>query len=210
MSEKTTAQLRPGNALRFLWRSLLVGLAYTLATVIGGMVAQATGLPTPAMAAGASPTQALMTTFLAGVVIALALGPLATRLTVPTVERAALLFGMIFVLNSLLSVIEALFFTTLPVDEQVYGMVVAAVGHIGLAVSLALLFRPASEARNLLTMLRETLRQRRWASWAWRVAPAGVGGGWGGVAGCSDSTTWVITLAAMAVSVGAKSTWVAG
>ncbi|MFQ6059529.1 MAG: hypothetical protein ACE5MB_11695 [Anaerolineae bacterium] len=174
MIEKTTAQIRVRNALGVLWRSLVIGLGFTLATMVGGMVARVIGLPLPAMASRMDPTQALVTTFLAGVVIGLTLGPLSTRLTLPTAERAGLLFVVIFVLNSLINVIEALFFTTIPAAEQLYGLVTSAIGHVGLAVPLALLFRPASVERGLLTALQETLSQRRWTSWAWRFGLAGL------------------------------------
>ena len=174
MVGRTTAQIRIRNALGILWRSLAVGLGYTLATMIGGMVAGALGLPLPEVASRMDPTQALLTTFLAGLVIGLTLGPLATRLALPTTQRAGLLFAVIFVLNSLINVIEALFFTTIPAAEHLYGLVTSAIGHAGLAVLLALLFRPASVERELLTALRETLSWRRWTSWAWRFGLAGL------------------------------------
>ena len=174
MAEKTAYRTYTRNALGILWRSLVVGLGYTLATMMGGMVAQAVGLPIPAMASRMDPTQALLTTFLAGVVIGLTLGPLSTRLPIPTAQRAGLLFVVIFMLNSLISVIEALFFTTVPAAEYRYTLVTSAIGHAGLAVLLALLFRPASVEWGLLAALRETLSQRQWTSWAWRFGLAGV------------------------------------
>ncbi len=174
MAEKTTYRTHARNALRILWRSLVAGLGYTLATMIGGMVAQAVGLPIPAMASRMDPTQALLTTFLAGVIIGLTLGPLSTRLLIPAAQRAGLLFVVIFMLNSLISVIEALFFTTVPAAEYLYTLVTSAIGHAGLAVLLALLFRPASVEWGLLTALRGTFGQRQWTSWAWRFGLAGV------------------------------------
>ena len=174
MVEKTTAQTRIRNAPGILWRSLVVGLGYTLATIVGGVVAEALGLPLPEVATRMDPTQALVTTFLAGLVIGLTLGPLSARLALPTAECAGLLFAVIFVLNSLINVIEALFFTTIPAAEQLYGLVTSAIGHAGLALLLGLLFRPASVERGLLTALRETLSRRRWTSWAWRFGLAGL------------------------------------
>ena len=174
MAEKVTYQTRACSVLGILWSSLVVGLGYTLATMIGGMVAQVMGLPLPEVASRVNPTQALVTTFLAGVVIGLTLGPLSARLALPTAQRAGLLFVVIFVLNSLISVVEALFFTTIPAAEYLYTLVTSAIGHIGLAVLLSLLFRPASVERGLLTALRETLGRRRWTSWVWRFGLAGL------------------------------------
>ncbi|HEY63473.1 MAG TPA: hypothetical protein G4O02_02775 [Caldilineae bacterium] len=174
MVEKVTRQISIRSALGVLWRSLVVGLGFTLATMIGGMVAQAVGLPLPEMARRMEPTQALATTFLSGVIIGLTLGPLAARLTLPTVQRVGVMFMVLFVLNSLINVIEAFFFTTTPAAEQAYGLLTFAIGHAGLAVLLGLLFRPASVDQGLLTALQETLSQRQRISWAWRFGLAGL------------------------------------
>jgi len=173
MTERAAHQTRTRSALGVLWRSVAIGLTYTLATMIGGMIAGAVGLPIPSMASRIDPTQAMVTTFLAGTIIGLTLGPLSARLTLPMAQRAGLLFTMIFMLNSLISVIEALFFTTVPFAEYLYGMVTSAVGHAVLATLLAWLFRPAFVEQHLLSALRETLSRRRWTSWAWRFGLAG-------------------------------------
>ena len=167
-------QTRTRGRRGILRNSLVVGLGYVLATMIGGVVAQVLGLPLPEAASTMDPTQTLATTFLAGAVIGLALGPLSARLALPTGQRAGLLFAVIFVLNSLINVIEALFFTTIPAAEQVSGLLTSASGHAGLAVLLALLFRPTCVERGLLTALRDTLSRRRWTSWAWRFGLAGL------------------------------------
>lgn len=173
MAEQVIRQIRVHRPLGVLWRALVVGLGYTVVTMIGGMVIQILALPLPEMANQVDATRSLVTTFLAGLVIGLILGPLATRLTLPTAQRAGLLFVVLFVLNSLINVMEALFFTTIPAAEQVSGLLSAALGQAGLAILLALLFQPTFVERGLLTALRETLGQRRWTSWVWRIGLAG-------------------------------------
>jgi len=174
MSDKRTYQSRARSALGLLWRSLVVALGYTLAVMIGGMTTQALSLPTPSLAAGMDQAQIMLALVLSGLLISLCLGPLSARLTVPTSQRAGLLLAVLFILNALINVIEALFFTTMPVAEQVTGLLTSAVGHIGLALLLAVLFRPPSVERGLLTALREILGHRKWTSWAWRIVLAGV------------------------------------
>jgi hypothetical protein len=174
MTEGRRHLISARSALGVLWRSLVTGLGYTLFTTIGGMVAQALGLPLPEVAGGMDPMQALLGTFLAGLVVGLTLGPLATRLPLPTLQRAVLLFGVIFMLNSLISVMEALFFTTIPVGEHLYSLMASAVGHAGLGVLLALLFRAPSADQGLASALRAFLGRRRWAAWAWRFGLAGL------------------------------------
>ncbi len=174
MSAKSTNQSRARSALGLLWRSLVAGLGYTVAIMIGGMITQVLGLPTPSLPAGVDPTQMLLIMLLSGVLIGLTLGPLTKRLTLPMAQRAGVLFLLLFVLNNLINIIEALFFTTMPVGEQVTGLVDSGIGHVGLALLLAVLFRPPTVARGLLTALQETLGQRQWTSWAWRIFLAGV------------------------------------
>jgi hypothetical protein len=142
--------------------------------MIGGMITQALGLPAPSLPTGVDPTHMLVIMFLSGMLIALTLGPLTKRLALPMLQRFGLLFLLLFVLNNLINVIEALFFTTMPFSEQVNALVTTAVGQAGLALLLAVLFRPPSVERELLTALQETLSQRPWTSWAWRFALAGV------------------------------------
>jgi len=173
MPDKSTHQPSVRSVLGLLVRSLVVGLGYTVAVMIGGMITQVLGLPTPSLAAGVDQTQMLVGIFLSGVLIGLTLGPLTRRLTLPMAQRAGLLFVVLFILNALINVIEALFFTTIPATEQLTGLVTSAVGHAGLALLLAVLFRPPSVERGLLTALRQTLSQRPWTSWAWRFFLAG-------------------------------------
>lgn len=167
-------QFQTRDLLGVLGCSLVIGLGYTLTVMIGGVVTQAVSLPVPEAASRVEPAQALVTTFLSGIVIGLTLGPLSARLALPIAERAGVLFVALFVLNSLINVIEALFFTTIPATEQVQGLLTAAVGHAGLAVLLALCFQPASVDRGLLTALREILSQRQGTSWVWRFGLAGL------------------------------------
>lgn len=134
MAGRIIYQTRARGILGIVWRSLVIGLGYALAITVGGMVARAMGLPVPEMASRVDPVQALVTTFLSGMVIGLTLGPLSAWLALPTVERAGVLFVVIFVLNALINVIEALFFTTIPAAEQAHGLVTSAIGHAGLAV----------------------------------------------------------------------------
>jgi hypothetical protein len=173
MSDRSTYQSRTRKALGLLWRSVVVAVGYLVALMIGGVITEVLGLPIPPLAAGVDPFQVFVFEFLSGLLIGLCLGPLSARLRLPMAQRAGLLFVVLFILNSLINVIEALFFTTMPLGEQLTGLVTSAVGHVGLALLLAFLFRPAAVERGLLTALRESLGQRRWSSWTWRFLAAG-------------------------------------
>lgn len=174
MSDERSHQSRARSALGLLWRTLVVALGYTVAVMIGGMIAQVLSPPTPSLTAGVDQAQMLLVIFLSGVLFGLTMGPLSERLRVPGAQRAILLFVVLFVLNNLINVTEALFFTTAPPAELLAGSVTSAVGHAGLALLLAALFQPASMKGGLVSALREALAQRRWVSWIWRFALAGV------------------------------------
>jgi hypothetical protein len=173
MVRTTQLSTHAGNPLGGLLRSLAIGVGYTLAVMAGGMIADLLRLPLPGMASQMDPVQSLISVFLSGTVIGLTLGPLAARLRLPPIQRAGLLFGTFFILNSLVNVIEAFFFTTAPPIEQLHGLVTSAVGHAGLAALLALWFRPQRVDQDLPAALGDFFSQRRWIAWIWRIGLAG-------------------------------------
>lgn len=111
-------------------------------------------------------------TFIAGTLTGLTLGPLSSRLNLPVFGSACLWFLLIFVLNGLINMIEAVFFTTIPLTQLASSLAILAFGQIALALLLTLLFRPHQLGPGLLTRLRETLGQRTEASWALRFGLA--------------------------------------
>ena len=93
------------SPLGALWRALLVGVAYLVALTLGGLVTSVLGLANPPIAESMNPTQALISSFAAGALIALALGPLAIRLNVPLWNRILVLASVTFVVGSLINLI---------------------------------------------------------------------------------------------------------
>jgi len=76
------------------------------------------------------------------------------------------------VLNGLINVVEAVFFTTIPVTQLASSLAILAFGQAALAVLLTLLFPPQQTGPGLLTRLSETLAQWRGVSWTWRFGLA--------------------------------------
>ncbi len=157
-----------------VWRSLAVGAGYILFSTIGGAAAQALRLPAFSVGSPADPGVSLVVTFVSGVLFGLVLGPLAARLPLRLPERIGVLFLTLFILNQLTNVIEALFFTTIPAVEWSFSLFVSAVEHAGLAVLLALLYRPQSGLRSVFAVLGELLSRRGWLDWLARFAAAAV------------------------------------
>jgi hypothetical protein len=140
-------------------RVLIATVCYLAATVVASVVAN------PAHP-GALALTPLLLAVLAGVVGASVTGALSVRLHLPTPARVAVLFGLVYVLETLTNWVEAvLFISTTSKLIPLTGAVLAA----GLAVPCGLLWRPATTEPNVLG---RTLRTRRVWSWVWRVAVA--------------------------------------
>ena len=156
-----------------LWRSLVAGLGYALITVLGGMMAENLDLPPAEMPAGMDPAGALLGILVSGIVMALALGPLARRLPIPVLERVGMLFLLLFAVNAL-NLLEGLFFTTMVTGGTANILLTTATGSAGLAILLALLYRPPAEERTLASSAAGVLHRRSGWAWLWRFAAAGV------------------------------------
>jgi hypothetical protein len=174
MTEMPSVSAPTRKPLDFAWRALVVALGYTLAAMIGGAVIGALGLPLPDIGTGPGVTERLLLALVSGALMAVVLGPLAARLTLPRGQRVALLFGMVFVLGELINIIEALFYTAVAPIVYVSGLIVPLVGLSALAVLLGWLFPPATVEGGLWAALRETFARRRWPAWVWRIVLAGL------------------------------------
>src|SRR5271157_1120233 len=153
-------------------RSLVVGIGYTFSLLVGGITVSVLGLPLPAVGSQPEPAQFIISSLIAGTLVSLTLGPLGSRLNLSLHERACLWFLLLFVLNGLINVVEAVFFTTIPVTQLASSLAILAFGQAALAVLLTLLFPPQQTGPGLLTRLSETLAQWRGVSWTWRFGLA--------------------------------------
>ena len=64
-------------------RSLIVGVGFAFALMIGGMTMNILGLPLPSLGRQPRPFLSLVSSLIAGVLMGLTLGPLGTRLNLP-------------------------------------------------------------------------------------------------------------------------------
>src|SRR6516165_3124306 len=155
-----------------LGRSLIVGVGFAFALMIGGMTMNILGLPLPSLGRQPRPFLSLVSSLIAGVLMGLTLGPLGTRLNLPLLGRACLWLLLLLVLNGLINTIEALFFTTIPHAQLASSLAILAFGQVAVAILLTLLFRPQQIGPGLLARLREALAQRTAVSWTWRFGLA--------------------------------------
>ena len=153
-------------------RSLIIGVGFAFALMIGGMTMNILGLPLPSFGGQPKPFRSLVSSLIAGTLTGFTLGPLSSRLRLPFLERACLWLLLLLVLNGVINMIEALFFTTIPRAQLASSLAILAFGQVAVAILLSLLFRPKQTGPGLLTRLRETLAQRTPVSWAWRFGLA--------------------------------------
>src|SRR6185437_456015 len=98
----------------------------------------------------------------------------ARRLTVPVVERVVVMFLVVYVLNSLVNLIEARYFTTYFSQGFTSTLVVTGITALGSAVSLAALFPPSTGDDRLGSAVKSMFAARAPLSWVWRVVLAAV------------------------------------
>lgn len=173
----TTLTVRPSPTLNWtgiVWKSLVVALGYVVGTMIMGAVIQALRLPLPAIGSRVDPQQALIGTFLAGLVYGVVMGSLSVRLPIPTWQRLTILFALAYGLNSVLNGLEAVFFSTYVAPDQFITLLVIGLSQLAPAGLAALLFAPQAVTTTLGRLVRNTLAARAPLSWIWRALLAGV------------------------------------
>ena len=166
----------PPGVSGILWRSILTGIGYVLLVIIGDALTRLVGLSAqimPVMSSNASQFQYLLILFLSGVMIGLIFGPLSLKLPLSQGWRTVILFIILFGINSVLIIVEGLFFTTTPLPGHMYNLVSSAISWAGMSVLLTILFRTSEIELSFGTILREALAQRSWVSNLWRFVLAG-------------------------------------
>ena len=115
-------------------RSLIIGVGFAFALMIGGMTMNILGLPLPSFGGQPKPFQSLVSSLIAGTLTGLTLGPLSSRLRLPFLGRACLWLLLLLVLNGVINMIEALFFTTIPRAQLASSLAILAFGQVAVAV----------------------------------------------------------------------------
>ena len=169
-------KMNPPVVAGIFWRSILTGFGYVLLVIVGDAIAQFVGLSAPimpGMSSNVNQFQYLLILFLSGILIGVIFGPLSLKLTLSQGWRTAILFIILYGINSVLIIVESLFFTTTPLQGHLYNLVSSAISWAGMSVLLTILFRPSEIELTFSTILIEALAQRSWISNLWRFVLAG-------------------------------------
>ena len=110
-------------------RSLIIGVGFAFALMIGGMTMNILGLPLPSFGGQPKPFQSLVSSLIAGTLMGLTLGPLSSRLNLPLLGRGCLWLLLLLVLNGVINMVEAVFFTTIPHAQLASSLAILAFGQ---------------------------------------------------------------------------------
>jgi len=169
VSTQSSTSSSLGSVTQIIGRSLLVGLGYVVATIVGGMVAGALGLQQPTLPSGMEPTMVMVMIFISSLLLGPTLGGLSCQLPLPTVHRSTVMFVLLFVVHYLVIIVEGVFFTTTGRLDLGFNLLNAVVTSLVVGPLIAVLFPPVRVEEGLFAAPRRYFGQRKWAAWAWRL-----------------------------------------
>jgi hypothetical protein len=172
VSARSSTSIRVGGIAQVIGRSLLVGLGYTVGTMVSGMLAGALGLEQPTLPSTMEPTMVLVMSFISGLIFGLTLGGLSRQLPLPMLHHSAVMAFLLFVVHRFVNLVEGAFFTTTGTSGLGFTLLSVAVSSLLAGSLIAVLFPPGRVEEGLLAALRRYFAQRKWAAWVWRLSLA--------------------------------------
>jgi len=143
-----------------LLKSLLAGLAYVIALVLGSILVSAIGLRLPE---AKDAVNKLAWSFAGGVIAGLSLGPIAARMPAARTRQLMVWVSVIF-LNLASVAVEGFFFAPAVVGDALPGLLLQQLlASLGLAWMVTVLFAP----KESITIIPVT--NRSGLSWTWRL-----------------------------------------
>jgi hypothetical protein len=142
------------------WRSLIVGIGYTLVLLIAGRIAPVPGTALPEAHGGGS---VLWTSFLPGILIGLTLGTVASQ-TAASRLRHFFIWSCVIFLNLVSVILEGAFFAPDLVSGAIPSLIFQQLlAALVTAVLVSILFAPSNKIQVSSTRLK-----RPWHAWVWR------------------------------------------
>jgi len=156
-----------------IWRSLVVGLMYVVASTVTPSLAPLMGVALDAPT-GIDPIIVLLSMFVGGTLIGLVAGPISTKLTLPRAQRIGVLFLVLFMWAYGINAVDTFLFTTYSIPFQVFLIIMNLIVDLILGISISVLFPPMQTGIGFTTEVKSYFSQRRGKSWLWRFALAAV------------------------------------
>lgn len=147
------------NVFETVWKSLLVGAAYTVALIIGGMVVGLAGLSLPQVQ---NAQATLLWAFSGGIIVGLFLGPIAASIPI-SIRRHVIVWSSILLFNLVSVAIEGYFFAPSLIGDSLTALILQQIltafvtGWV-----ITILFAPKNASLTVPSSPRSLF------SWSWR------------------------------------------
>ncbi len=161
------------NAIIFIAKLLLAGLAFFAGMIAGGMLAAALGLQPPATPAGMDMSRAMIYMLLTSPLLALGLALVAGGLSGGFLLRTLVLSFLAWIAYTVNTQLEASIFSTFA-SGTAFTIVDFSVPCLLCGAAAAILFPGGAREKNAPDALRDFWGVRPATSWAWRLALAAV------------------------------------
>jgi xanthosine utilization system XapX-like protein len=156
-----------------LGKLILCGLAFTMGTVIGGMVASLLKLPVPTPPSGADVTMIGLYSRLTTPLVALALGVIARGLGGSFLVRTLILSFFTWIAYTVNTQLEASIFSTYATGFW-FAVVSYLVPALLCGAAVAFLFPPEKKGEDFIAASRTFFARRSPIAWVWRLTVAAV------------------------------------
>lgn len=159
------------NAVTYLWKIVVCALAFYGGTMIGGMVAAGTGLPTPEMPAGADQMILGQIMLLISLILAGCLAILSRHLSGGFVTRWLIISFLVWIAYGVNNILEGAIFTSMSA-ASVFTVVLYIFASFLCGAVVAWLFPPQHRGPGFLAKTKNFLAHRTPGGWAWRILAA--------------------------------------
>ncbi|MBN1451786.1 MAG: hypothetical protein JW963_12285 [Anaerolineales bacterium] len=157
--------------LSYLWKIPLCALAFYGGTILGGMVATLTGLPTPAMPAGADQMVLGQYLLLVSLILAIALAFLARKLAGGFLARWLVLAFLVWIAHAVNNVIEGAIFTSMAA-VSLFTVVLYGFASLLCGAVASWLFPPQSRGDGFIGCAKTLFARYNAVGWSWRALAA--------------------------------------
>jgi len=120
------------------------------------------------------PSIVLLSLFIGGILIAMVVGAVSVRLTLPIGPRIGVLFLTVYMFSYLIAAPETALFTTMSFSFQVFILFQHLLLNLVLAVLIGFLFTPENISTELINEVKSYFAKRSGKNWLWRFALAAV------------------------------------
>lgn len=157
--------------LSYLWKIPLCALAFYGGTFLGGMLASLTGLPVPAMPAGADQMVLGQYLLLVSLILAIALAFLSRKLAGDFLARWLTLSFLVWIAHAVNNVIEGAIFTSLA-TVSLFTVVLYGVASLLCGAVAAWLFPSQTRGDGFSGRAKAFFARFNAAGWSWRILAA--------------------------------------